>query len=111
MKRVLGTAILIIGVIAYLLGMYIEKEVGTGKKKIAKAESTINTGKEITALNPYSKEIGDLASAGAEKKINEGKEDVATYTKVAEILHMSGILFFIGGALLIVISFTNKKKG
>jgi hypothetical protein len=111
MKRVVGTIILAVGVIAYVLGMYIEGEVGAGKKKIAKAESSVNAGKELSSLSPVTKEIEDLASSGVEKKIDEGKQDVATYTKVAEILHMGGIVFFIGGALLIVMSFTNKKKG
>ncbi|MBM3192944.1 MAG: hypothetical protein FJZ59_01770 [Chlamydiae bacterium] len=111
MKRVLGSIILAVGVLAYLFGMYISQEVGAGKKKLAHAERSVSKGKELTDIIPYTEGLGDLATAGAEKKIDEGKKDVETYTKVAEILHMGGVILFIGGALLVVMSFTNKKKG
>lgn len=111
MKRVLGTIILAIGVIAYLSGMYISKEVDAGEKKLKNAERSVSAGKELTEIIPYTEEFGDMATHKLEKKIEEGKVDVATYTKIAEILHMSGIILFIGGALLVVMSFTNKKKG
>lgn len=93
-----------IGLIIFLLGigqigasMYIHSQVEEGKGKIQRAEKQVDQGESLFSLNPVSKEIGQGLTGSAHKKINEGKEEVAYYARVAHILQISGIIFFIVG--------------
>ena len=107
-KKILGIALVIVGVMTYLFAGYIADQVTEGKSKIAKAEKTVSTTKEITSLSPYTKDLGNMATAPAEKKINQGKEDVSTYSQIANWLHIIGIVLFLIGILFILITFLNK---
>jgi hypothetical protein len=94
MSRKYSPAIIlgIIGVLSLIGSFYIKSQVETGKKQISKAEKQVGFGKQLFSLSPESEEIGETLSSPINKKIDEGKGQVAFYSNLALWLEIGGIL-------------------
>ena len=111
LMRILGFVILIAGIAAILFANYINSQIGEGKTKIKKAQKNVKQAEGLFSLNPVTKELGKGISDEAQKKIDEGKEAVAKYEKIADLLQTGGIVMTILGAGIVIVSFLRKKKG
>ena len=96
-KKIISLLLIILGLGLIGTAMYINSEVETGKHKISRAQSQVDQGKNLFSLNPVTKEVGKGLTGGAQKKINEGKQQVTHYEGVAKVTQISGIILLIIG--------------
>lgn len=108
--KVLGGILVILGIVLYIFGSYISGEVAEGRKKIASAQGSVDTLKGISGVTPFSKDLGNMATGSAQKKIDAGRQDADQYETLANWLHGGGIVLFVAGIGLIIYSYTRKKK-
>lgn len=101
-KRTFGIAALIIGAILVVCSFVIKAKVAEGEGQIAQAEQTVGATKGLFGMSPATKSAGDRLTAGADRKIGEGKDAVAYYTKVANILLFAGIISMAAGGWCLV---------
>ncbi len=87
--------------------MYIQSQVDEGKVKIKKAEKAVGQGNALFSLNPVAKEFGKGLTDSAQKKIDEGKDQIGSYTQLADRLKISGIVLALIGVGLF---FVRKKR-
>lgn len=108
-KRIIGILLAIAGVFLFVFANYIQSEVAQGRQKISSAQRQVNQGKSLFSLNPVTKEVGKGLLGGAQKKIDEGKQEADAYELLAGRLQIGGILLFIAGALFLVFGRKSKK--
>ena len=106
-KRILGIIIIAIGLFFIGSSIYIKQEVNAGRKQISEAQETVKSGKKLFSINPFTKEIGKSITDVMEGKIKEGSDKADRYEALSFWLMIGGIIFVIGGAVLIYLS---KKK-
>lgn len=92
-----------IGIGMLFFSNYIQKEVAQGKKKISKAQSTVDAGNSLFSATPLTKELGKGVTGSVQKKIDAGQEDVDYYESLSHWLQIGGIAFMIGGVGLFFI--------
>jgi hypothetical protein len=112
-KQIVGIVAFGIGVGLLCLAHYINVQVAEGNTKIFNAQKKVDQGNSLFSLSPYSKSIGQGMTSGAQKKINEGKNQVAYYTIVAERCQFGGIGLMIVGVGMIYFCrnrTSNKKR-
>jgi hypothetical protein len=110
MKKAIGLIILIIGVMAFLSGDYVTKQVGEGETKIKKTQKTVNQVQCTTKVNPYAKVVGQIVTNPIQQKIDEGRDEVAQYKKLVPILHIVGAFLAAIGILILFWGIFAKKK-
>lgn len=109
-KRILSIVLIILGVGLFVVGSYISSEVAQGRKKIAGAQRSVDQGKQITQISPFTKDIGDMAAGSVQGKIDEGSQTADNYELLANWLHGSGVVIFIAGIGLLVFTLVRKKS-
>lgn len=109
-RRIVSILLLIIGITAFLFGSYISDQVLQGQNKIDNTQNSVNQVRKFTRIIPYTKTIGKIATARIQQRIEEGKETVSQYQKMAYWLHIGGGISFLLGAILLIFSFSNKQR-
>jgi hypothetical protein len=101
-KRLFGVGSLVIGAALIVFSLVIKQKVREGQGKITNAEQSVQKGQGLFGSNPYTKPLGDNLMSGANNKIAAGKESIAYYTLVSNIMMVGGIvLVVLGGGLII----------
>jgi hypothetical protein len=108
--RVLGVLILVAGIASILFSNYITTQVLEGKGQIQAGEQKVKQSQQLFSGNPVSQQIGQGLTGGANKKIAQGKEQIAYYENLAETLNTAGIVAIVVGAGLFLFSFFMRKK-
>ncbi len=108
--RIIGLIVLLAGIGSLMLSNYISNQVLEGKGQIAAGEKKVEQGKSLFQGDVVSEQMGKAITSGAEKKIARGKEEIAYYEQVAEMLHTGGLIASIVGVGILIYSFTMKKK-
>jgi hypothetical protein len=108
-RRVLGFLILIGGVGLIVFSNYIKGRVEEGEAEISSAQKKVEQGNSLFSLNPYSKLVGQQVSGSAQKKINEGKQQVSYYNQLSGQLQIGGIIVIILGIVIILIPRRSKR--
>ena len=108
--RILSVIVILLSIGIYIFGSYISGEVSQGRTKITSAQKNVDRGNEFSQLSPYTKDLGDIATDSAQKKIDEGKQEANKYQVLANWLHGGGIVIFVAGIGLLVFSFVRKKS-
>ena len=108
MKKTLGILILICGIVALSFSYYITTQVVMGKTKVASAQKKVNQGKSLLDLDPTAKELSKGLTDKAQKKIDEGSQEIAQYETLAQNLQYGGIALLVLGTLILIIG--KKKK-
>ena len=101
-RRSFGIGALIIGAILVVCSFVIKARVAEGEGQIAQAEQTVGRTKSLFGMSSYTQGAGDQLTAGANRKIGEGKDEVAYYTKLANILLFAGIISMAAGGWCLV---------
>ncbi len=109
-KRILSVILIVLGVGLFIIGSYISSEVAQGRKKISGAQRSVDQGKELTQISPFTKDIGDMAAGSVQGKIDEGSRTADNYELLANWLHGTGVVIFIAGIFLLVFTFVRKKS-
>lgn len=109
-RRVIGIFILICGIALMLASKYIKNQVQQGQQQINSAQTQVNQADSLFSLNPTSKQVGKVFTGSAQKKIDEGKQQVIEYTTLADRLRVSGIVVFVMGLCYLVLFGIWKKR-
>jgi hypothetical protein len=109
-KRVLGIILVIAGVALIVFSNYILNQVAEGKEKISSAESTMSKANSLFSMNPVAKQVGQGMMGGGQKKIAEGKGQVAYYEDLAGKMRMGGFASIVVGLVLFFLSFRKSRK-
>lgn len=107
-KRISGIIIVILGIFLILSSFYIKSRVSSGREQISEAKESVRKGKQLSDLNPFTKEVGKHITDSAERKIKEGSAEADTYDTIALWFQIGGSVFVVIGAGLIFVS--RKKK-
>ncbi len=111
LKRIIGIAVCIGGIVLILISNYIKSQVEEGKEEISDAESKVQRGKTLFGLNPYTEAIGQkIIFDPAEKKIDTGKQEISSYEAKASQFMIAGIIVIVVGIGIILIPFGRKKR-
>ncbi|MGC1879327.1 MAG: hypothetical protein WA678_08140 [Rhabdochlamydiaceae bacterium] len=108
--RILGIIILLAGIASIFFSNYITTQINEGKIKIEKGQKTVDQSNSLFSLNPYSKQVGQGMTSSAQKKIDEGKNEVARYEQIASTLQIFGIAGIVVGAGVTLFSFFGSRK-
>ncbi len=108
--RILGIIILLAGIVSICFSHYITTQIKEGKIKIDKGQKTVDQSSSLFSLNPYSKQVGQGMTSSAQKKIDEGKNEVARYEQIASTLQIFGIAGIVVGAGVTLFSFFGSRK-
>jgi hypothetical protein len=108
--RILGIIILLAGIASIFFSNYITTQINEGKIKIEKGQKTVDQSNSLFSLNPYSKQVGQGMTSSAQKKIDEGKNEVARYEQIASTLQIFGIAGIVVGAGVTLFSFFSSRK-
>ena len=107
--RVLGIVFLLAGAASYFFADYIADQVTQGKEQIAAGQKKVDTIEQLSASNPYTKDVGSMFAKSGQKKIDAGKKDVAKYEELSSQLSIGGIALGILGIVMFGISFFPSK--
>lgn len=106
-RKVYGVVMLVIGIVAFGLSMYIRDQVDEGREKVSSAQRRLDQGNSLFNLTPFTKQIGKGVTGGAQNKINEGILQIQKYNDFAAWLQVGGIVFMVVGAGIAIIA---KRK-
>lgn len=97
MRRIIGLIILIIGIALIGVSMYIKGEVAHGRRKIASAQSQVDTGTALFETNRATKGIGKDLSSPFQQRIDTARGEADVYATRAHWLKIGGIILIIIG--------------
>lgn len=110
LKKILCPILIVLGIGAFIFGIYISGQVRIGEKKIHNAQKGVNQVCNLAKGNSYTKLVGKVATSPIQKKINEGKGTVQGYKKLASWLKISGIVLFSVGFIWLLFVPSKKKN-
>lgn len=106
-KSTLGLVLVLGGVGLAVLSNHIQIEVNDGKVKISVAQRQVSQGKQLFSNDPVTKQFGNAIFSGAQRKIDEGQQEIGQYEQIAGWLQIGAIGCIIVG---IVLFFIGRKK-
>ena len=104
-KCVIGTIIIILGIIAIGFSIYIKNEVEKGKAKIFSAQSTVYAGKSLFTLHPDTKPAEQIIADSAQSKIDWRKQEVVKNEMISNWLMGIGVVLLIIGVIIFLLGF------
>lgn len=97
-KKILGIIATIIGIALFAMSLYITAQVDDGKMQVASGQKKVDS---INKVMPKDSTVGTLGrktiTDPGQKKINEGKEQIAEFEGIARNLKVAGIFLVIAG--------------
>lgn len=106
-KKSLGIFLCLAGVGLGVLSNYIDVQVEEGKVKISIAQRQVSQGKKLFSNDPVTKQFGNAVFSGAQRKIDEGSQEISQYEQIASWMQFGAIACIVIGAGLI---FMSKKR-
>lgn len=98
-KKIASIVIVAIGVVLFLISMYITKQVLAGQEQINSGQQKVDTANKMFGMNPVTKQVGKTFVTGsAQERINAGQAEVDYYTQVAMWTKIGGIVLIVVGA-------------
>ena len=102
-KRITGFVLMVLGICCFIFGSIVASRVKQGESQIQSAQKGVNTVKKATKINPYAHEIGTLATAPAQKKIDAGKMKASQFKVLSFWFRLGGIILFVIGIVIMVL--------
>jgi hypothetical protein len=106
-RRIIGIIAVIGGIVLICISRYIKSEILAGNEQISSGEKQLSTMDKLFSLNPSTKPLGDQMTSSGRKKIAEGREEIAYYTRLANQLQIGGIILIVAGGVIFI---TGKKR-
>lgn len=103
--RIIGIALILLGIVSYAFARYIDSEVAKGRKQIAEGQQTVDTINKFSGVTPYTEDVGEAITKDGQRQIDEGKMQANRYAKIAYSLYTIGIILFLVGIILVIIGF------
>lgn len=108
-KKIFAVIVFLIGVVMVGSSIYITKQIEEGKLQISNAERQLQQGSALFSLNPATKQIGQGITQSADRKIARANQDILTYTNLAQLLMVGGIIVIIIGLGMFVFACRSKR--
>lgn len=109
LKRILGIAAIIVGLILFATAQYIKSRIAAGEEVISSAQGSVDRMSRLFSLNPVSKEVGRGITSSAKKQIEQGEQTISSYSVLAGRLQIGGILLTAAGIVLLFLSRKRTK--
>ncbi len=109
-RRILAMVALIAGIALIGFGQYIKMKVAEGREEISDAQTKVDRSGALFSLSPYTKQAGEQLTDSAQKKIDEGKQEVGHYAALAYQLQLGGIVIGILGIIFLIIPRRSPRK-
>lgn len=97
-KQISGIVVAFLGAALLFFAHSISEQVAAGQQKINRAQKQVNQSETIFSVSPVTKDIGKQVTAPVQEKIKEGQQEVDTYGRLAQQLHVAGIILLVLGA-------------
>lgn len=110
-KRISGIALVVVGVALFFLAGYIADQVEEGKGKVAKGQGQVDTIRDVSGSNRYTKDVGGIFADSGQKKIDAGKKEISKYETIVLELRIGGAILVAVGGFLIVYSIPRRRSG
>jgi hypothetical protein len=107
-KQVLGGIIFVGGLGLLYLAHYINVQVAAGNLQILSGQRKVDQTNSLFNMSPYTKDVGQGLTSGAQQQIDEGKNTVEHYTAVANRCQIGGIAALVVGAGMVF--FCRRKR-
>ncbi len=104
----MGIILTCAGIAMLFFSSYIRSEVLEGKQQISHAQKSVDSGKGL--FKGPSKVVGEGLFSGAQSEIDKGNSDVRFYSTLAQWLKIGGIIFIVGGVVLIIFGRNSAQK-
>ncbi len=101
-KKIGSLILIVLGLVLIAGSLVINAKVKEGQEQVSSAEKKVDTGDKLFSIAPGGQGIGETLSEPIQKKIEEGKGEIAFYTAVAKWLEIGGIVVLVLGACLIL---------
>ena len=101
--RIFGIVVIIVGAVLLLFSNYIAEQVGAGKMEIQSGQSKVDTANSLFSTNRYTKGVGDVFTGSSQRRIDEGRAEVAHYESMAHMLQIGGIVLIVIGAGIVLL--------
>jgi hypothetical protein len=108
-KQILGGIIFVGGLGLLYLAHYINVQVEQGNMQIFSAQQKVNRANSLFNMSPYTKNVGQGMTSGAQSQIDEGRNTVEYYTTVENRCRIGGIAALVVGAGMMI--YFRRKKG
>lgn len=108
-KKIFAVIVFLVGVAMIGGSMYITKQIEEGKIQISNAERQLKQGSALFSINPVTKQIGEGITSSADRKIARANQDILTYTNLAQLLMVGGIIVVIIGLGMFVFALRTRK--
>ncbi len=108
MRRKLTIVLVILSALFFASSSYIKKKVEEGKVEVVGAQKKVDRGSSLFSTTPLGEKIGEEVSSPFQKKIDAGKEKIATFETISFILTILGSLCVF--LILLNVFFKKTKK-
>ena len=108
-KIAIGIILLILGAGGIGFSLYIKSEVAEGKRQIASGQRKVDKAQGLFSITPETEAVGGALTGSAQRKIDQGRKDVAYYERMAGILMNLGIALGVTGVIVLVVPMKKKK--
>lgn len=109
MKKIIGIAVIILGLGMIIASMNITSRVESGRIEIADGQRKVDQTNTLFSYNSTTKQIGKGFTDGGQSKINKGIKTAADYEALAERLNLWGIIFLVVGAAVVALGLWKRK--
>jgi CRISPR/Cas system CMR subunit Cmr6 (Cas7 group RAMP superfamily) len=110
LKKILSLFLVLLGLVAVLISLYISEKVLQGEQKISKAQKQVNQMDSLFSMDSRTKAVGKNLTDAAQKKIDAGRLTIDQYEELAFYLKIGGIFLLILGTGTTYLSFRKKKS-
>ena len=108
-RRGLGIAVAVCGVVLLFVSFYIRGQVAEGEEQISSAKQKVGTIDKLFSVTPETKQLGKGITDPAHKQIQEGEQQVSYYSQLSGKIQIGGIVLIIAGAVIIFYP-TRKRR-
>ncbi len=109
-KKISGSILLVVGIVLIVFGSIVSGKVNQGRRKIRKAQKSVNVIRDVSGASGYTRGIGKAASNSAQKKINKGKRQAGTFKGLSIVFLVVGIVCVSSGASILYLGYEPKKR-
>ena len=109
MRRVFSIFFIILGLVSIGIAEYIDRSITQGLNQIESAEGSLDKLGKISSLSPITKSIDTQINKNASVKIEQGYDEIQTYTLISKLLKIASVAFLVISGFLFFKKFSNKK--
>lgn len=100
-KLVAGILLILIGVIMIFFSNDIADQIREGRERVSAGQSQVDTFNAPFSVHPYSRQVGQQFTRGAQSQIDAGNQQIAYYSQFVSPLQIGGIVILLLGVAFV----------